>query len=240
MGGGQDPGPIWNIFGRQVIDDGTSCRLRTPDPAPVGMARHEIDPTIEPDIHRRVSTDLPDYALMVTTCLPLLSDVRTVSARFHRPRRARTVIDEIVIHDTDSTTTEYENTLRYLANPQDGRKVSIHYLIGREQGQIVAMVPEDHRANQAPYHNERSIGIELWRHHGDDNDFTDWQYQVLSQLVYDLMQRYGIRRTRIVGHGFFQRDRRGEPHGFDWARLDDLLDDINRRVKGFDPKYAAF
>ena len=34
----------------------------------------------------------------------------------------------------------YEN---YLANPGDGRSVSIHYIIGRDAGEILAMVPEE-------------------------------------------------------------------------------------------------
>ena len=38
---------------------------------------------------------------------------QSVNARFRRRRPAGTVIDEIVIHDTDSKTTKFENTLEY-------------------------------------------------------------------------------------------------------------------------------
>jgi N-acetyl-anhydromuramyl-L-alanine amidase AmpD len=239
MGGGQVPGPICNIVRWLGIDEGTSCRHKSPSQASVGLAPRRADPSLDHDISR-LSSDLPDEVLMEETCLPDLKYIQSVNARFRRRRPAGTVIDEIVIHDTDSKTTKFENTLRYLENPGDGRMVSIHFLIGREHGKIVAMVPEEERANHAPNHNARSIGIELWRRKGDTGDFTDWQYKVLAQLVYDLIRRHRIRRTRIIGHGFFQRNRKGEPHGFDWARLDDLLDDINRRVKDFDPQYAAF
>ena len=234
MGGGQVPGPICNIVRWLGIDEGTSCRHKSPSQASLGA-----DPSLDQDL-ARVSSDLPDSAQMEDACLPHLKYIQSVNARFRKRRPAGTAIDEIVIHDTDSKARKFENTLEYIENPGDGRMVSIHYLIGREHGKIVAMVPEEQIANHAPKHNTRSIGIELWRRKVETADFTDWQYKVLAELVYDLLRRHRIRRTRIVGHGFFQGDRRGEPHGFDWARLDDLLDDINRRVKDFDPKYAAF
>ena len=102
------------------------------------------------------------------------------------------------------------------------------------------MVPEEKKANHAKSYNDRSIGIELWKSDGDKGDFTNWQYEALSQLIYDLLLRHAIRRKNVIGHGSIEPRKRGEPHGFDWARLDDLLDNLRERVKESYPKFAAF
>ena len=117
--------------------------------------------------------------------------------------------------------------------------MSLHYIIGRETGQIFMMVPEEKRANHGESHNTKSVGIELWRH-AKQKDYTDWQYSVLGQLVYDIVRRHRVPRTKIIGHGFFKANRRGEPKGFDWARLDDELDRLNEQVKSYDRRFAAF
>lgn len=181
----------------------------------------------------------PAEALLIRTCCPLLALIRQRNAFFQSSRPAKTVISEIVIHDTDSDTTHYEDTVRYLAHPGDGRMVSIHYIIGRDYGQILMMVPEKNVANHATTHNNYSIGIEMWRN-TRQSGYTPWQYMVLGQLVYDIMRRYNIPRKKIVGHGYFDSTRDGEPKGFEWAELDDQLDTVNEAVKKFDRSRAAF
>ena len=181
----------------------------------------------------------PNEARLVKNCLPLLALIRQRNATFQRKRPASSSITEIVIHDTDSATTRYDDTVRYLANPGDGRMVSIHYIIGRDPGQILMMVPEDNVANHATTHNDYSIGIELWRNE-KQTGYTPWQYSALGQLVYDIMRRRGIVRKKIIGHGFFDTTRHGEPKGFEWTMLDDELDRINEKVKSYDRRLAAF
>ncbi|MBK7060402.1 MAG: N-acetylmuramoyl-L-alanine amidase [Rubrivivax sp.] len=182
--------------------------------------------------------DVPDEAQMINECLPALALVRMRNAKFKRPRPAGGKITEIVLHDTDSGTTKYANTVNYLANPGDGRSVSIHYIIGRDAGEILAMVPEEMVANQARSHNDYSIGIELWRNH-KQYGYTAWQYDAVSQLVFDIRRRHGIPRDNVVGHGSFEKSRPPqEPEGFEWSRLDDDLDRLQARVKAFDPRFA--
>jgi N-acetyl-anhydromuramyl-L-alanine amidase AmpD len=170
--------------------------------------------------------------------MPLLGLIRFRKAVFQR-KRSGSAISEIVIHDTDSDITLYESTVSYLSHPTDGRKVSIHYIIGRDYGQILMMVPEENRANHFPPHNDYSIGIELWRNK-KQQAYTAWQYSALGQLVYDIIRRRKIARDRIVGHGFFDRSRGGEPKDFEWARLDDELNGLNEKVKDYDKSLAAF
>lgn len=159
-----------------------------------------------------------------------LLDKSTSMVGHFQGSRGGTKISEIVIHDTGSTH-EFSRTAQYLAHPKDGRMVSIHYLIGRGQGQFIKMVPESRRANHAIGHNRKSIGIELWRHKTFKGDFTWWQYQVLSQLVYDIMRRHSISLDGIVGHGEIYGPKRGEPHGFNWPCFYHLIFEISEKAK---------
>lgn len=95
------------------------------------------------------------------------------------------------------------------------------------------------QSTQATTHNAYSIGIELWRNQ-HQTGYTAWQYDAVSQLVYDILRRHSIPRSSITGHGFFDRSRRGEPKDFDWAQLDDDLDRLNQRVKSFDASLSTF
>ncbi len=254
MAPGRVPGPQCKERHRLMVSDGTLCRQASPRPGPLGRTQPALyqlladyadqdellgDAASSRASFSRSRYDVPAYVEMVERFLPALGKVRYVAAHFQKARSAGTKIDHIVIHDTGSGQPHFERTVRYLAHPHDGREVSIHYLIGRETGQIVAMVPEEKKANHAVGYNGRSIGIELWKREGDKGDFTDWQYGAVSQLVFDLLWRHGIRRKNVIGHGSIEPRKKGEPHGFDWARLDDLLDHLNEHVKEFDPKFAV-
>jgi N-acetyl-anhydromuramyl-L-alanine amidase AmpD len=187
-----------------------------------------------------VADGSPAEAGMINECLPLLQLIRSRKATFQSARPAGQQITEIVVHDTDSTATQFMDTVNYLANPGDGRMVSIHYIIGRDSGQVFMMVPEEKVANHAETHNPYSIGIELWRN-TKQTGYTYWQYSMLAQLVYDMMRRYRLSYRDVVGHGFFDKvSRAGEPKGFDWSRLDDELFRLNEKVKEYDGKFAAF
>jgi|SRR5438067_10392800 len=224
------PGPLCQFTQALGIDAGTLCRQRSPSPGPTGVSNN--DP---------FAADVPDSVLLVYACFPCLTKAKFVKATFKKARPRGTRIKEIVIHDTGSgPRATFEKTTEYLADPQDGRKVSIHYLIGREEGEIVAMVPEDQIANQAVGHNTRSIGIELHRKTNETRDYTDWQYEAVAELVYDLLRRHSLARNAIIGHGEIEPKKRGEPHGFDWPRFYDLLEEINAHVTMFDSKFAAF
>jgi N-acetylmuramoyl-L-alanine amidase-like protein len=262
MGGNRPPGPTCQVRRPVKVNDGTLCRQPSSGPGPLRLAFLSVANFIDRSTREtkewmwehewtfrygsaensasRSFYDIPEYAEMIQVCLTLLSKVRFVTAHFQRPRKRGTKIDELVIHDTGSGQPHFEKSVRYLANPQDGRKVSIHYLIGREEGQIVAMVPEEKAANQATTHNDRSVGIELWKMEHDKADFTDWQYEAVAQLAYDIMLRHKIPKKNIIGHGSIDRSRRGEPHGFEWNRFYILLETLNDRVKQFDPRFAIF
>lgn len=176
--------------------------------------------------HLHAQGTLPaDYISLVNSCLPRLHETSFVAARHVSNRSASARIDEIILHDTASSRNRrWEDAVDYMANPGDGRPVSIHYFVGKTSGQIVSMVPEAKRANhtKAGNHNDHSIGIELFRRKGETPYYTDWQYETIAQLVYDIMLRHGIGFDAIYGHGQLQSNRQ-DPENFDWSRFEQKL-----------------
>ena len=171
--------------------------------------------------------------------MPMLAFTKSKAARFFGGSRTDREITEIILHDTDSRDNgSFELTLKYLADPSPDKPKSIHYLIGREFGQIYAMVPEGVVAYHALSHNPRAIGIEMYKKHSDKGDFTDWQYEAVSQLVYDLMLRYGIPRSKVISHASIQSWDRKDPRGFDWLRLDTLLRKTAQFARFLDTRFS--
>jgi N-acetylmuramoyl-L-alanine amidase len=127
----------------------------------------------------------------------------------------------VVLHHTSNAS--LDRALTTLTDP--ARKVSAHYLIGRD-GQIVRLVEEKDRAWHAGASwwggntdlNSGSIGIEL------DNDgfepFADAQIDALLLLLADITQRYDIPAANVVGHADIAPTRKVDPSArFPWRRL---------------------
>ena len=104
-----------------------------------------------------VSSPYGLYPDMVQNCLPALAKLRRRSFKYSTERKGK--IDEVVIHDTDSKpNTTFAFMADYLSKPQaDGRHVSIHYLIGRDNGELVAIVPEELAAILTRWRNWSTI-----------------------------------------------------------------------------------
>ena len=104
---------------------------------------------------------------------------------------------------------------------------STHYWIGRTKGLLYSITPEEkltyHAGNPKKHptvkdHNARSIGIEMYqidpavtRKAGGTPDFTDWQYDTVVQLVYDICYRRKIKRSMVVAHGTINPIDRADP-----------------------------
>lgn len=156
----------------------------------------------------------------------------------HSAPRGGTVIDEIVLHGTESTGTQEQS-----ANSLTGMGNSIHYFIGRDEGLAYAIISEDlqavHAGNPAHHptvrnHNPRSIGIEMYQQDismfkGDASklDFTDWQYDTVAMLVYDIRRRRKIARNMVVGHSAINSIDRADPRNFDWVRFNRKVDQLS-------------
>jgi N-acetyl-anhydromuramyl-L-alanine amidase AmpD len=163
-------------------------------------------------------------------------------AKRYGPRR--TLIDEIVLHGTESIGTQ-EQSATYLQGV-----TGIHYFVGRDNGLAYRIVPEEYQSFHAGNpkhhsnvqdHNPKSIGIEMYqqdisvfKNDASKLDFTDWQYQTVAMLCYHICHRQNILRTNIVGHGEINPVDRSpnEPRNFDWDRFDRNLDNISGTLVG--------
>ena len=111
-----------------------------------------------------------------------------------------------------------------------GLNVSSHLLVRRD-GEIVQYVPFQKRAWHAGVScyknrdccNDFSIGIEMEGE--DDTPYTDIQYQVLSKVIKNLINRYpDLNEQMITGHSDIAPGRKTDPgEAFDWEYFKKLL-----------------
>jgi N-acetylmuramoyl-L-alanine amidase len=122
--------------------------------------------------------------------------------------------------------------------------VSVHYLVMREpfkreghaneKPYVYALVPENERAwhaglshwQRASDLNDSSIGIEISNRGPLDADWHTWdrfddaQIEAVTRLAHDIITRYGISPTRVVGHADIAPQRKQDPGPvFPWERL---------------------
>lgn len=138
-----------------------------------------------------------------------------------------TVIDTIVVHDTETPGVSQATTIvSWFKNPRS--KVSAHYIIGK-RGELVQCVPDEKRAWHAGPSkldtrekvNDFSIGIELVNAQTGTDPFTAEQYHTLALLTADLVLRHQIPLTRVVGHRHvtnYPKLKKDPADNFDWAR----------------------
>ncbi|WP_426958176.1 N-acetylmuramoyl-L-alanine amidase [Muricoccus radiodurans] len=155
--------------------------------------------------------------------------------------RGNTKIDEIILHGTESKGTE-EQSASYVASAAN----SSHYFIGRTFGVAYSVVPEEmqafHAGNPKRHpgvqdHNARSIGIEMYQRDismfgGDASklDWTDWQYETIAMLVYDIRRRRGIAADHVKGHVQVNSVDRADPRRFDWVRHNRRVTELSRTL----------
>lgn len=135
----------------------------------------------------------------------------------------------IVLHYTAANT---EVSIRALTGPN----VSSHYLITSSPGDpIFQLLPEEKRAWHAGISefqgfkglNDTSIGIEIVNpgYRKVDGELKFYQYseqqiQKVVKLLKDIIIRYDIDPTRVVGHSDIAPDRKHDPGPFfPWERL---------------------
>ncbi|MBX3511248.1 MAG: N-acetylmuramoyl-L-alanine amidase [Hyphomonadaceae bacterium] len=108
-------------------------------------------------------------------------------------------------------------------------RVSAHYVVG-EDGVIYRVVAEEHRAWHAGASswegeadvNARAIGIEIVNGGHDFGlpDFPDAQIDAVIALVGDILERRGLKASRVVGHSDIAPTRKLDPgEKFPWRRL---------------------
>ncbi|MCX7148310.1 MAG: N-acetylmuramoyl-L-alanine amidase [Rhodocyclales bacterium] len=127
----------------------------------------------------------------------------------------------VILHQT--TNDNAATALATLTDPQ--RKVSAHYLIGRD-GAVMQLVDEAARAWHAGESwwggstdlNSASIGIEL--DNTGDEAFAEPQIVALLALLDELRTRYRIPAANVLAHGDIAPSRKVDPSRlFPWQRL---------------------
>lgn len=136
-------------------------------------------------------------------------------------------VDTVILHYTGMPAAKDA-----LERMQDAEaEVSAHYMIG-ENGDIYHLVDEGRCAWHAGVSkwkgesglNDRSIGIELVNpgHEFGYRDFPARQIDVLILLLKDIVTRFAIRPSRVLGHSDVAPRRKEDPgERFPWKRLAD-------------------
>lgn len=136
-------------------------------------------------------------------------------------RRGGALPDIIVLHYTAMAS--FAEARDRLCDPQ--AEVSAHWLIS-ESGEALALVDEAKRAWHAGAGewgkltdvNSRSIGIELAN--PGNAPFAHRQMQALERLLAEVMGRWRIPPSRVIGHSDMAPARKSDPGArFDWRRL---------------------
>ncbi|TNC73063.1 N-acetylmuramoyl-L-alanine amidase [Rubellimicrobium roseum] len=139
----------------------------------------------------------------------------------HGERRGDARPDLVVLHYTAMASTR--EALARLCDPV--AEVSAHYLIA-EDGEVIALVPEERRAWHAGAGrwgevrdiNSRSIGIELSNR--GTHPYAQPQMRALEHLLDGLLSRWTIPPERVIGHSDMAPARKLDPGPrFDWRRL---------------------
>lgn len=130
-------------------------------------------------------------------------------------------VDMIVFHCNASEPDIFIDILRQ-------NKLSCHYIIDTD-GTLIQCVPENKRAYHAgtgfwrgidAHINDRSIGIELTSPTLGQTPYTRAQINTLIELTHDLIHRYAIPPSHIIGHSDMAPTRKPDPGAaFPWAEL---------------------
>ena len=160
-------------------------------------------------------------AMLLAACTPLQPRTTIPMSRVASPNFDERRPTLVIIHHTSGDS--LEGAVSTLTSAE--RKVSAHYLIGRE-GEIVQLVEENARAWHAGKSwwagftdiNSVSLGIEL--DNNGEEPFADVQIDALLALLADIRQRYNIPSANFIGHADVAPSRKDDPSAlFPWKRL---------------------
>ena len=159
--------------------------------------------------------------LLLVACAPLPSGQGRDALWRPSPNVDQRRPNFVILHQTTNATVD--KALATLTDSQ--RKVSAHYLIGRD-GALIQLVDEAARAWHAGESrwggmsdlNSASIGIEL--DNTGEEPFAEPQIVTLLSLLAGLRERYRIPAANVLAHGDVAPTRKVDPSRFfPWRRL---------------------
>lgn len=151
--------------------------------------------------------------------------LRTIESPSPNFNERRHPLDMLVLHYTGMA--DGPSALARMRDPE--AEVSAHYMV-EEDGSVHVLVPEAARAWHAGRSqwqgdedlNSRSIGIEIVNGGHDFGlpAFPERQIDAVIALCLDVLGRWDIPQTRIVGHSDIAPERKDDPgERFPWRRL---------------------
>jgi len=159
--------------------------------------------------------------LLLAACAPLPTGQGRDAVWRPSPNFDQRRPNYVILHQTTNATVD--KALATLTDP--ARKVSAHYLIGRD-GTVLQLVDEAARAWHAGESrwggmsdlNSASIGIEL--DNTGEEPFAEPQIVALLALLGELRERYRIPAANVLAHGDVAPGRKVDPSRFfPWRRL---------------------
>lgn len=159
--------------------------------------------------------------LLLAACAPLPTGQGRAAAWLPSPNFDQRRPNFVILHQTTNATVD--KALATLTDP--ARKVSAHYLIGRD-GKSLQLVDESARAWHAGESrwggmsdlNSASIGIEL--DNTGEEPFAEVQITALLALLAELRERHRIPAANVLAHGDVAPGRKVDPSRyFPWRRL---------------------
>lgn len=118
------------------------------------------------------------------------SKIGSLTGTFPKMKRVLAIISHITVGNQSSTLDGVISTL-------NANGLGYHYVIDRN-ARIFQLVEETIAAYHAGYANTLTLGVALI---GSDTNLTQQQITVGKQLVEELLTKYGLEKTNVLGHG---------------------------------------
>lgn len=174
---------------------------------------------------------------------PFVADRERPSPNFNA-RKGSGGIRYIILHATAGSD---EGAESWMENPVS--KVSAHLHIRRD-GSITRCVDDTARAWHAGIArwegrtdlNSDSLGWEIGNRNDGKEPYTDAQYRAIARLLHHYLPQ-GLERSAVLSHAQVAPDRKTDPLGWDWRRMWEELEQLEREqllaaIPEYEPKLA--
>lgn len=162
------------------------------------------------------------HAFAVSLFLQVDKSMQKITTPNKAPRTEK--VRYIILHCTEMA--DDAEAIEWWCDPE--KEISPHYFIQKDAS-LIQLVEEDEIAWHAGVSrwgddvnlNGCSIGIEISNlGEGSGDEYTGFQYEVLIQLLKEIIDRHAIAPANVLAHSDIAPERKQDPGShFDWSRL---------------------